>query len=137
LDWVRRTNLLAPELAWHHSGRFHFVGIRQVSSVSCPCAWPSNVTRPRPWCAYFSNPGHVRQNMGKAPNTGFTLFVPPVGHIPQCTKLTTDIQILWVPLSYATNCTKGNMKVMPPIIVIKCNCNNNEIYEDDSHVLQL
>jgi hypothetical protein len=41
---------------------------------------------------------------GKKLSTALTLFVPPIGHMLKCAKLTTVTQILWVPLSYTTNC---------------------------------
>jgi hypothetical protein len=41
---------------------------------------------------------------GKKLSTDLTLFVPPVGHMLKCTKLTTATQIICVPLSYTSNC---------------------------------
>jgi hypothetical protein len=103
-DWTRQTNLLAPAFTGYQSAWFLFLGVRQRPSVCSPCAWSSNVTRPHPWCDWFSNPGHVGQNMARNwVDTDLTLFVPPVGHMLKCTELTVA-QILWVPLSYTANC---------------------------------
>jgi hypothetical protein len=102
LDWARRTSLLAPAFAGYHSAGYLSLEVCQGPGVCYPCAWPSNVTRPHSWCDCLSNPGHV--GYGKKLRTDLTLFVSPVGHMLKCTKLTTATQILWVPLSYTTNC---------------------------------
>jgi hypothetical protein len=44
---------------------FFFLGVRQGPSVCYPCARPSSVTRPHPWCDCLSNSGHVGQNMAR------------------------------------------------------------------------
>jgi hypothetical protein len=65
LDWAGQTNLLAPAFAGYHSAGFLFLGVCQGPSVCYLCAWPSNITRPLPWCDCLTNPGHVGQNKAR------------------------------------------------------------------------
>jgi hypothetical protein len=103
LDWAWRTNLLAPVFAGYHSTGFLFLGVCQGPSICYP--FPDlpmlrdctrDVIAPVTWTCWTER--------GKKLSIDLALFVPPVGHMLKCTKLTTVTQILWVPLSYTTNC---------------------------------
>jgi hypothetical protein len=75
----------------------------RMSRTECMLsAWPSSIMRLHQWCDCLSNLGHVGQSM--AGNLVIlTLFVPAVGHMLKCNKLTTFTQIFWVPRSYTTD----------------------------------
>lgn len=102
LDWALRNNLLTIALDGYHTTGFLFVGYVK--------GWVCATRVPDPLKLRYSIHDMIASatqtswtEHAKKLCTDLTLFVPPVGHVLKCTKLTMFIQILWVPLSYTAN----------------------------------